>query len=113
MSLKNKTIFYTQPKHIFLDVNGAIATFFSTYNTTYEDEFEHPSYTSDKRSRKSACKKLVKYLIENRSYLEDFILLDDSNGEISSLFPNNCLSEEAMKSLKDYSYQTNLELICE
>ena len=113
MSLKNKTIFYTHPKHIFLDVNGAIATYFSTYQITSEDEFEQASFSGDTHSRQSACKKVVKYLIENKNYLEDFILLDDSNGEISKLFPNNCLLEEAMRCLKDYNYQTNLELICE
>ena len=113
MSLKNKVVYYTHPKYIFLDVNGAIATYFSTYQITNEDEFEHATYSESSHSRKSISKRIVKYLIENKNYLEDFILLEDTNGQISKLFPNNCLSEETMKSLKDYNHQTNLELICE
>lgn len=113
MSLKNKTIFYTQPKHIFLDVNGAIETYFSTYQNIQEDEFEHPSYSGDTNIKKFVCQKLVNYLIENKNYLEDFILVDDSNGEIAKLFPNNCLSEEAMRLLNECHYQINFELICE
>lgn len=118
MSLKNKTLFYTHPKHIFLDVNGAIATYFSTYHITDKDAFEHATFNNSDLTNihldEYVGHQLVKYLLKNKNYLEDYILLDDAHGEIAKMFPNNCLSEETMKSLTDYHHHLmSLELICE
>lgn len=114
MSLNQNTTTNTQPKHVFLDVNGAIETFFSTYHITNEEEFEHASF-DDEEIRKHGLinKQLVKYLLDNKNYLEDFIEIEDTTGAISEMFKDNIFSEEAMKSIVNSYYPDTSLLICE
>ena len=112
MSLKNNNISNPHQKHIFLDVNGAIETFFSTYKTN-EEEFKHASYNDDTNLGDYLSKQLVSYLLKNKNYLEDFIEVDDETGEISKLFPDNCIPEEVMEYLSNDYYPNTADLVCE
>ena len=108
MSSKKQTKSIPHQTHIFLDVYGAIETFFSTYDIN-EDEFKHASFESDINLDEYVSAKLVKYLINNKNYLEPFIEVDDETGEISKMFPDNCIPIDAL----EYLYPNTQELICE
>lgn len=112
MSLKKQNKSIPHQKHIFLDVYGAIDTFFSAYNIS-EDEFKHASFEGDIQLEDHAGKQLVEYLINNKNYLEGFIEIDDETGEIAKLFPDNCIPVDAMEYLNENYYPNTLELICE
>ena len=114
MSLKNNNTNNTHPKHIFLDVNGAIETFFSNYHITNEEEFEHATICDDEiRKYGLINKQLVKYLLDNKNYLEDFIMIEDDTGAISELFKDNIASEEVIKSIINNYYSDTSLLVCE
>ena len=107
---QNKSI--PHQKHIFLDVYGAIETFFSTYDMSEED-FKHASFGDDIHLEDQAGKQLVEYLLTNKNYLGDFIEINDETGEISKMFPDNCIPVDALEYLNDNYYPSTLELICE
>ena len=112
MSSKKQNKSIPHQTHIFLDVYGAIETFFSTYKIS-EEEFKHASFGDDIHLDDYIGKKLVAYLLNNKNYLEDYIEINDETGEISKMFPDSCIPVEAMEYLNDNYYPSTLELICE
>lgn len=105
MRLQNNIISNTHHSLIFLDVDGVI-------NTTFSKQSSEGNVTSN-YYEETIGKELAIFFFNNKEDLDNFVIYDDINGDISRLFPDDYLLVDTLSNFDDDICQKIKDIVVE